>query len=341
MDLLILGGTLFVGRDVVDVALARGHRVTLFHRGRTNPGLFPDVEHLIGDRDGGLDVLDGRRWDAVVDTSGYLPRVVRASVERLAGAASHYTFISSISVYAEPYVPGFDESAPVATLDDPADESFDGSSYGPLKALCERAVNEAFAGGVLHVRPGLVVGPHDPTDRFTWWTRRIARGGDVLAPGHPTGPVQYIDSRDLADWTIRMIEAGTTGVFNATGPAEPLTFARMLDACRTALESDARLIWVDEAFLLEHEVHPWTEMPVWVPTSATGFLQADIARALSAGLTFRPLEQTVRETREWDVATPANGRPEKTGLKFDVGMTPEREAELLAAWRERRMARTP
>ena len=190
LDLLVLGGTLFAGREMVESARARGHRVTLFHRGRTNPSLFPDAEHLHGDRDGGLGVLEDRRWDAVIDTSGYLPRVVRDSARMLANAAPHYTFVSSISVYAEPYVPGFDESAPLATLDDPNDETFDGSSYGPLKALSERAVTETFPGGVLHVRPGLIVGPHDPTDRFTWWTRRIPRGGEVLAPGHPTGPVQ-------------------------------------------------------------------------------------------------------------------------------------------------------
>jgi 2'-hydroxyisoflavone reductase len=337
MDLLILGGTLFLGREIVEAALARRHRVTLFHRGTTNPSLFPDVEHLHGDRDGGLGALAGRRWDAVIDTCGYLPRVVGASAETLAGAVSHYTFISSLSVYADHSAPGTDESGGVGTLADPTDETFNGATYGPLKALCERAVDHAFPGGILHIRPGLIVGPHDPTDRLTWWTRRIARGGDVLAPGDPAASVQVVDARDLADWTVRMVEARTTGVFNAVGPASGLTFARMLEACCAVVGGDARITWIDEAFLLDRDVTPWTELPVWVPRAMAGFMRVNASRAHAAGLTFRPIEDTLRDLRAWDLATPLLGRPAKSGLSFPVGMTPEREAKLLAEWRERQV----
>ena len=189
MNLLILGGTVFLGRHLVEAALARGHAVTLFNRGQHNPDLFPEVERLRGDRDGDLQALEGRRWDAVVDTCGYVPRVVRASAEMLAPNVDHYTFISSISVYADTSKPGIDEQAPVGTLDDPTTEEVTGESYGPLKALCEQAAEAAMPGRVLNIRPGLIVGPHDPTDRFTYWVRRVAEGGEVLAPGNPHAPV--------------------------------------------------------------------------------------------------------------------------------------------------------
>lgn len=337
MDLLMLGGTLFLGREIVEAALARGHRVTLFHRGTTNPTLFPDLDHLHGDRDGGLGALDDRRWDAVIDTCGYLPRIVRVSAEKLAGAVSHYTFISSLSVYADHSTPGTDEAGGVGTLADPAVETFNGETYGPLKALCERAVDNTFPGGILHIRPGLIVGPHDPTDRLTWWTRRIARGGEVLAPGDPEACVQIVDARDLADWTVRMVEARSTGVFNAVGPAMGLTFGHLLEACRAVIGGDAQLTWIDEAFLLDRDVTPWTELPVWVPAAMAGFMRINASRAHAAGLTFRPIEDTLRDLRAWDIATPAEARPAKPGLSFPVGMTPHREAQLLAEWRERQV----
>ena len=337
MEILILGGTLFLGRHLVEAARARGHRVTLFHRGHTNPDVFPDVEHLLGDRDGGLDALGGRRWDAAIDTSGYVPRVVQASAERLAEAADHYTFVSSMSVYAG-MKPGLDESSPVATLPDGTGEAVTGESYGALKALCERAVTAAFAGRALTVRPGLIVGPHDPTDRFTWWTRRIARGGEVLAPADPAAPVQLIDARDLAGWMIERIEKRSTGVFNATGPPAPLALGRVLETCRAVAGSDARFTWVEEELLLERGVQPWTELPLWVPRADAGFLQVDCARAWGAGLGARPLEETARDTLAWDRATPLEGRPQKPGVTFPVGLAPAREAELLREWHERMMA---
>jgi len=337
VHLLVLGGTLFLGRHLVEAARARGHCVTLLHRGRTNATLFPELEHVLADRDGGLDALRGRRFDVVVDTCGYAPRVVRASAERLAGATDHYTFVSSISVYAEPK-PGLDESARVATIPDARDEALTGQSYGALKALCEQAVEAAFPGRALHVRPGLLVGPHDPTDRFTWWARRIARGGEILAPGRPRAPVQLIDVRDLAEWMVRMAESRAAGVFNATGPRVPLTLGGVLDTCRAVAGGDARFTWVDEAFLAEHGVQPWTELPLWVRSEDAGFLQVDGTRAHRAGLGFRPLQATARDTLEWDRATPLQGRPQQPGVSFPAGMAAERETELLRKWHERSAA---
>jgi 2'-hydroxyisoflavone reductase len=330
MKLLILGGTVFLGRHLVDAALVRGHEVTLFNRGQHNAGLYPEVEQLRGDRDGGLDALRGRRWDAAIDTSGYVPRVVRASAELLAGAVDRYVFISSISVYPHFHTLGLDETAPVGTLEDPTVEEVTGETYGPLKALCEQAVEAALPGRALVIRPGLIVGPHDPTDRFTYWPVRVARGGEVLAPGRPDRHTQFVDARDLAEWTVRMVEDGQIGTFNATGPAEPLAFGALLDACR-ALGGDARITWVDEAFLAEQEVGPWIELPLWIPESdldTLGFSDVSIAKAREAGLSFRPLEGTLRDTLAWAAGLPAN-RAWRAGLKL------EREAELLAAWHAR------
>jgi 2'-hydroxyisoflavone reductase len=328
MKILIIGGTVFLGRHLVDAALARGHTVTLFNRGQHNPELYPEVEKLRGDRDGGLDALRDRQWDVVIDTCGYVPRVVRASANLLAGAVERYAFISSISVYPQFPEPGMDESAPVGTLADPSIEKVTGESYGPLKALCEQAVEAALSGRTLVIRPGLIVGPHDPTDRFTYWPHRVSRGGEVLAPGRPDRHVQVIDVRDLAEWTIAMVEGRQTGVFNATGPATPLLFDDVLEVSRTVSGADARITWVSEAFLAEREVGPWIELPLWIPESdpdTRGFSDVSVARAIEAGLRFRPLADTVRDTLAW-VAE----RPE--GHTWRAGLAAEREAELLAAW---------
>jgi nucleoside-diphosphate-sugar epimerase len=332
MKILVLGGTIFLGRHLVEAALARGHGVTLFNRGQHNPDLFPDVEKLRGDRTGDLDALRGRKWDAVVDTCGYVPRVVRASAQRLAEAVGHYTFISSISVYPSLPTPGMDESAPTGTLADESIEEVTGETYGPLKALCEQAAEAAMPGQVLNVRAGLLVSPSDPSDRFTYWPHRIAQGGDVLAPGTPVGRAQFIDARDLAEWIVRMAESGGTGVYNATGPGEPLTMGQLLDDCRAVSGSDATLIWVDEEFLLTAGAAPWSELPLWVPAreaDMAGFSAVSCAKAIAAGLTFRPLADTIRDTLAWDATRPAV--PE-----LRAGLKPEREAELLAAWRTSR-----
>jgi 2'-hydroxyisoflavone reductase len=328
VKLLVLGGTKFVGRAVVEGALERGHEVTLFNRGVTDPALFPEAEHLRGDRDGDLSALEGRTWDAVVDPSGYVPRVVRASAELLDGAVDHYVFVSSISVYREPLVPGFAETAPLKELEDPATEDVDERTYGPLKAICERVIAEAFPSAHANVRAGLVVGPHDPTGRFTYWPARISRGGDVLAPGDPARQVQFVDVRDLGEWIMQLAERRIAGTFNATGPEPSITMGGLLEAC-----GDANLIWVDESFLLEHGAGPWMELPLWLPGDDAAVLQADVSRAVAAGLRFRPVAETVRDTLAWvEAGGETSALASGMGLGA-AGMRPEREAELLSAWR--------
>lgn len=299
MKLLILGGTKFLGRHAVDAALAAGHDVTIFTRGQTNPELYPDVERLQGDRDGDLGVLAARSWDGVVDTSGYVPRILRQSAELLRDAVDRYVFVSSISVYDDFSKP-VDESTPVAQLEDPATEAIM-EHYGALKAACETVIGDVYADRGASVRAGLIVGPYDPTDRFTYWPRRLAAGGRVLGPGDPAAPVQLVDARDLAAWLVKLALEGPGGVFNATGPAEPLTFAELLERTRAAIGSDADVVWVDDQTVLDADVQPWTELPLWLPgDDYAGMARADTRRALAAGLTFRPLEETVVDTLAWD-----------------------------------------
>jgi 2'-hydroxyisoflavone reductase len=322
MRLLVLGGTKFLGRHAVAAALAEGHDVTIFTRGRTNPELFPEANHLQGDRDGGLDALRSGEWDGVVDTSGYFPRVVAQSAELLRDRVGRYVFVSSISAYAD-FSDPVTEASPVAELEDPASESIE-RDYGALKAACERVVEDVYGDRSARVRAGLIVGPYDPTDRFTYWPRRIARGGTVLAPGRPDAPVQFVDARDLGAWLARLALDGPGGTFNATGPAKPLTFAELLERARDATGSDAELVWVDDDRVLEAGVEPWTELPLWLPgTEYAGLARADISRALAAGLGFRPLEETVVDTLAWD-RTVEGDRPT---------LQPEREAEILSAAR--------
>jgi 2'-hydroxyisoflavone reductase len=335
VKLLVLGGTKFLGRHVVEAALARGDEVTVFNRGLHNAELFPDVERLRGDRDGGLDVLRGRRWDAAVDTSGYVPRVVRASAGLLSDSVGFYVFVSSMSVYDNHRRPN-DEDSPTATLADESTEEVTGEAYGALKALCERAVEGAMPGRVLNVRAGLIVGPYDPTGRFTYWTERVARGGEVLAPAPREKQIQFVDARDLSEWILRMTDARRAGVFNAAGPDYLLTMEGFLEACREACASDARFTWVGEQFLVERGVEPWGGLPLWLPESAEQhrfFLAENCERAFAAGLTFRPVVETARDTLAWQRA----GSP---GIVADGPnvlsrtLKPERERELLDAWRE-------
>jgi 2'-hydroxyisoflavone reductase len=328
MKLLVIGGTVFLGRHVVDAALTAGHEVTLFNRGMHNPDLHPDVEKLRGDRRTDLSALDGRRWDAVVDTCGYFPRVVRMSAEKLAGSVEHYTFVSSLSVYASMAEPGIDESAPVAMLDDPTVEEVTGETYGALKALCEAEVESAMPGRAMIVRAGLIVGPHDPTDRFTYWVHRVAAGGEVLAPGRPDATVSFIDVRDLAEWIVRGSERRVDGTFNATGPGDPCTMERLLESARRASRSDARFTWVDEVFLEREGVAPWQQMPLWLPDDPehAGFNAVDCSRAIAQGLTFRSVDETVAATLDSD-----RGRTMAPGER--AGITRERERELLERWR--------
>ncbi len=335
MRLLILGGTLYLGRHLVAAARARGHGVTLFHRGRTGAELFPDLERLHGDRDGDLGALAGRRWDAAIDTSATLPRQVEASAALLAPAVGHYTFVSSISVYADSGKDALSEDDALASLAPGAPEVLTGEAYGALKAGGEAALLRRMAGRALVVRPGLIVGPHDPTDRSAYWPRRLARGGEVLAPGRPQRRVQLIDARDLAEWMVRAAEAGVTGIMNATGPAVPLTMGDYLETCREVGGTAARFTWVDETFLLEQGVAPYSELPLWVPEAARAFASVDTARARAAGLAFRPLEHTLADVLAWDRTLPEGPRVARTRLPMPPGLPADRERALLAAWGER------
>jgi 2'-hydroxyisoflavone reductase len=318
MRLLVLGGTKFLGRATVDAALARGYELTLFNRGRTNPDLYPDVETIHGDRTEDLIGLEAREWDAVLDMATFLPRVVRLSVDALRGRVGRYVYVSSISAYADFTVAPV-EGAAVAELADPNSESLD--DYGALKAACERIVADAYGDAALIVRPGLIVGPHDPTDRFTYWPRRIAAGGRVLAPAPPDAPVQFIDVRDLGQWIVQATEGGESGVFNATG--EPTTLAGLLDACQ-AVSGPVDVVWVPSEKLVEAGVGEWMELPLWIAAPEFAAMQrADVSKAMQAGLTFRPLAETIADTLAWDAHR-------ESPVAEGVGLTPERERELLA-----------
>ncbi len=327
MRLLILGGTVFLGKHIAEAALSAGHDVTLFHRGQHGRDLFPSTEHLLGDRDGGLAALEGRRFDAAIDMSGYLPRVVRQSVELLADSVGHYTFISSVSAYRSFTEIGLTEDAPLAKLPSESEEDI-GTWYGALKARCEAEVSRRFPGRDLLIRPGLIVGPDDPSDRFTYWVARGARDGEMLAPGRSDHPVQVIDVRDLAAWTLAMVERGASGTYNATGPEAPLTMGEVLAVCREVGGGQGPTTWVTEEFLAAQGVAPWTEMPLYVPSSepdAIGFESVSIRKALAAGLSLRPLRDTVRDTLAWEQSRPPD-------VPRRAGMSPAREQELLSAW---------
>jgi 2'-hydroxyisoflavone reductase len=327
MRILIIGGTRFLGRQLVESALARSHEVTLFNRGKSNPDLFPQLETILGDREKDVEKLKGRIWDAVIDVAGYLPRIVRLSAEVLKDNVSRCVFISSLSVYRDFKNVGIDESYPVGKLEDETIEEINGETYGPLKALCEQAVQDIFGGErALIIRPGLIVGPHDPTDRFTYWPVRVARGGDVLAPQKPEAPIQIIDVRDLSDFTMKLIEENASGVYNVTGPDYELTIGRLLDASKQVSGSDANFRWASVDFLNQNNVQAWSDLPTWIPDDeeGVGFSRINVSKAIAAGLKFRPLEETVRDTLEW-----ANARP--VDHEWRAGLTAEREAQALAA----------
>lgn len=343
MKLLILGGTIFLGRHLIEAALDRGHEVTIFNRGLHGKDLYPDVEKLRGQREGELTALQGRQWDAVIDTNGYVPSIVRNSARFLANATTHYTFISSISVYAEFSHPGMDETAPVGTITAEQIKEAEqvippqqgtparayGPSYGPLKALCEQVVEETMPGRVLVIRPGVIVGPYDYSDRFTYWPYRLAQGGEVLAPGRPGSQVQIIDVRDLSEWIIRMIETHQTGTYNTVGPEQPITMQEMLETCQRVSGSNAHFTWIDESFLLEAGAIPWSQVPLWLPDieGMSGHNAISHMKALAAGLTFRPLAQTARDTLDW-----ASQRSSET--RWQAGLTPEDESRFLQAWHQ-------
>ncbi|MCD4650856.1 MAG: NAD-dependent epimerase/dehydratase family protein [Candidatus Cloacimonetes bacterium] len=325
MKLLILGGTIFLGRHLAEHALIRGWDVTLFHRGKHYPEILPRALKLIGDRDGNLDALAHGEWDAVIDTSGYFPRLVRASVELLQQRVGLYVFISSISVYKDYATCNLDETYPLTTLEGESSEKITGETYGALKALCERVVTQYFPNRNLIVRPGLIVGPYDISDRYTYWVRRIRNGGQILAPGKPEYPVQFIDVRDLANWILDMTEQQRIGTYNATGPGSFLTMNELLHKLRLALQSDCEFIWVNDDFLVKQGVGAYSELPLWVPLEGNSryFSEVSAEKAIKAGLTFRSLEESAVNVLKW-----------RDTIDFPLrsGMNQKREKELLNLW---------
>jgi 2'-hydroxyisoflavone reductase len=344
LKILVLGGTGLIGPPMVSYLIARGHEVTLFNRGKTNTHLFPQLEKLKGDRNDDISALEaqvaaGRRWDAVVDNTASLPRWVTESAGLLANASDYYLYTSSISAYAEHATPNQDETAPVGQIS-PEDEAkvltnkdITGANYGPLKARCEEEARKAFTNDrTCVVRPGLIVGPGDYSDRFTYWPVRIHRGGEVMAPGNPDDPVQFIDARDLGEWYVRLVEAGTTGTFNGVGPRSPMSIAGMLYGIRATVDNDISFTWINADFLAEHEVQPWVHMTVWVPPVGeyAGFSTSNIDRAIAAGLTFRTLADTTIATVEY-----WNTLDEERRGKPKAGCPAELEETVLKAWHEK------
>ena len=323
MNILIIGGTRFVGRHLVEAALARGHQVTLFNRGKTNSGVFSEIETIHGDRETDVDVLAGGKWDAVIDTCGYYPRIVKLSAEALQDSVAKYVFISTVSVYADFDVPGIDEDYKLGTIEDETIEEITEESYGPLKVLCEKAVQEIYPDNSLIIRPGLIVGPHDYTDRFTYWPVRVARGGKVLAPVGPGEPVQFVHGRDLSDFTIKLIKEKATGVFNVVGPDEPCPIGELLETCKQVSGSDTEFVWASEELIAKHKIAPWMELTLWIPESEGGGMsRVSNARARAAGLKFKNTEEIVRETLAWAQSRPAD-------YELRAGLKAKREAELL------------
>lgn len=340
LRILILGGTGFTGPFQVKYALSRGHQVTVFNRGRTHPGELPkEAEQLIGDRNGQLDALKGRTWDVVIDNPATLPVWVRDAAQILKGNADRYVFISSTAVYADVSKTGLEETMPLAKYTG-ADAMKETSAtmrasnfalFGPLKAQSEAEAEKWFPGKTLIIRPGYIVGPGDETDRFTYWPLRVERGGEMLAPGHPSDPMQIIDARDLAEWTIRMVEQGTVGPFNAVGPKKKLTMGEMLNQMKKTINSNVRFTWVEDDFLKDQKMID--EFPIWTSTKGQeiGYLTTNSQKAIQHGLTFRPLPDTIKATLEW-----FHKQPPERQSKPRVTIKPEREQEVLAAWHRNR-----
>ena len=320
MRILVLGGTQFVGRAFGTAALAAGHELTLFHRGQTNPGLFPEAEHVLGDRDGGLGALGDAEWDVCVDVSGYLPRLVGDSAALLRDRVARYVYVSMISVYADLAAPRV-ETDPLATLEDETTEEISGGTYGALKALCEQRVTDVFGARSAVVRPGYIVGPWDHTGRFPWWMHRAARGGEMIVPASLARAFQSIDTRDLADFLLLRARSPLTGTFNATGPVPPVTMLDLVEAAASASDADLNVEVVDDAFLAAEGIE--NELPLWAGTDPgwAAWAQVDLSKAIEAGLRFRSYEDTVAATLAETEVVPG------------IGLEPEREAELLAAWR--------
>lgn len=328
MKVLILGGTIFVGRYIVEAALARGHEVTLFNRGKTDSALFGNVERIMGDRFQSLEALTKRSWDVVIDCSAYVPQAVRNSCNALKSNCDSYVFISTGSVYKDKSKPGISEDNETLVPKNPDSLEWNDDTYGEMKSGCEVVVQDHFKERALIIRPGVVVGPHDPTDRFTYWPVRINDGGTVLAPGAPDRPVQFIDGRDLGAWTILLSESKANGIYNAIGPDYQLTMFKLLTECKSVSHSEAEFIWVTDEQLFQHKVEPWSEMPFWIPANSetSGMALRNNNKAIESGLTFRPLKETIADTLNWWQA-------EKAGCALKAGLSKEREAQILQAVR--------
>ncbi len=320
MRLLVLGGTQFVGRHLVAEALRRGHEVSLFHRGRTNADLFPEAEHILGDRLEDVSALTGT-WDAVVDVSAYVPRAVDMMMSQLAGRAGTYQFVSTISVYDPEFVGTMDENAPRVPAPEPATEEVTPATYGGLKTACEDAL-AAWGGPVQIVRPGLIIGSYDATERYPYWPWRMQRGGDVLVP--ETGqPIQWIDARDLTGWMLDLLGTDATGPFNAVGPNEFTTLPELISATRDVVNPSANLVMVPEAELMEAGLGA-ADLPFWFAGAPrAGIMQVNSDRAQAHGLRYRPVAESIHDTLTWWNETRGEAKPKN-------GLTPEREAELLA-----------
>jgi len=335
LRILILGGTRFIGLHMTALALERGHQLTFFNRGKTKTDRYPDVERIKGDRNGEIDGLKDREWDAVIDNSGYVPRHVQLSAELLAPKVKQYVFTSSISVYPDFSVPR-DESSPVGKLADESTEKVDGETYGPLKALCEQAAERAMPGRTCVIRPGLIVGPDDNTDRFTYWPARAARGGEFIAPGSPADAFQVIDARDLAAFAINAVENGHNGIFNLVSNVNEFKFGQLIDACiasankRAKPKDKPRATWLPAEFLEEQQVAPWSDMPVWLPAKGdeAAFAGTSNKAAVAKGLKITPLMKTVDDTLAWHLSRPAEERE-----KLKSGIAADKEAAVLAAWK--------
>jgi 2'-hydroxyisoflavone reductase len=326
LRVLILGGTGFIGPHFVEVLRSGGHKLTLFNRGRRNPGLFKDVETLLGDRDGKIDALKGREWDVVIDNSGYVPRQVKMTADLLQGHVQQYLFVSSISAYADFAKIGIDEDHPVAKLKDATVEQVTNDTYGGLKALCEQVVMTSFGKQGTVFRPSYIVGPGDTSDRFTYWPVRVSRGGEMLAPGTPTDPIQFIDARDLADFTKVCVEQRVNGIYNLCNPPRSVSMGQLLDTSKIASKSTASYKWASAEFIEQHKLSESGEIPIWSPTTGpeAGASLISCARAVQKGLRFRSLRTTVADTLAWHAKRPAAEQQ-----KLRAGLTPERENELL------------
>ncbi len=336
LRILILGGTGFIGPYQVKYALDRGHKITLFNRGKTNADLFPDVPRLIGDRNlpDGHKALESGEWDVVIDNPTANPKWVRDAGKALKGRTKHYIFVSTISVFGDTSKP-MDENGPLNPPSD-IDAPFDAAKYGSNKVRCEQEAKTQFGSNLTIVRPGLIVGPGDLSDRFSYWPVRIDKGGEILAPGTPDDPAQYVDAQDLCSWIVRLAESRTMGTFNATGPKTPTTISEMLYGIKAVTTSDARFTWVAADFLTEQKVRPWSEMPVWIPPIGPtyAFMRVDCTKAWNAGLTFRPLADTAKDTLTW-----YHSRPAAEQEKARAGIAPEKEVAVLAAWHAKQGAK--